>query len=185
MILQGINQIRPIQFGIARQSFRFRERLELGNSQSEAIYDHHAFSFWAPLDLLMIPLESKEEEANRIGLELYGVSAEDGFTVTGFVDHQSLVDEDFTHARIRRSIVMGDNLVTVSTYGLMSHDLESLESSASVAFPDPNHHGGGRGIGGGGGPEPAPVPQPEEADGEAEEGEEDGESEDAPTPVPG
>ena len=148
----------------------------LGQGSSEAIYNHHAFTFWAPLDLLMIPLQSYDNEARRIGLELYNVSTDNGFAVGGFIHHEALVEEEFGgQPAIRRSIIMGDQVLTVSAYGLMTHDLDSLEATAQANFPEPREHRGGRLIGGEepGVPEPEPAPEapdaPEEPEDDAEE----------------
>jgi uncharacterized secreted protein with C-terminal beta-propeller domain len=86
------------------------------SSQSEAEFDHHAFLWWAKTGLTMVPVQSYQD----------GTSGAVGFTVgddsvkeLGRVQHRD-------RQPIRRSIVVGDRVLTLSETGLQGSDLASL-----------------------------------------------------------
>lgn len=108
---------------------------DLGSGWSEALYDHHAFTFWAPESIALLPVDRWDGEAQHAGLDIIRVDAATGFAADGFVSHESL---GFGRIAVRRSIVIGDTLVTLSEAGILINDLDTLQEQHAVPFPDAN-----------------------------------------------
>ncbi|HEY5603861.1 MAG TPA: beta-propeller domain-containing protein, partial [Gammaproteobacteria bacterium] len=135
-----------------------------GWSWSEAEYDHKAFTFYKPANLLAIPLQISPSYSNDVfsGIAAYEVTLADGFRELGRVDHADLAYEYYCVANSamlaapyiedcrngwyvqwaapRRSIVMTDEsdvyLYTVSDVGLKASSINDLSSTlGSLVFP--------------------------------------------------
>ena len=153
---------------------------DLGQGSSEALYDHHAFTFWAPTSTLMIPVSTYREDGDRTGLEVFSVDSESGFGGLGFIDHAS-IDENGLRDTIRRALVIGDRVITVGHRGLASSNMETLEGLTHTAFPDPRQQDNQERPGLVGPPErgedvpalPEEAPEPEQGQPEEEESDED------------
>jgi uncharacterized secreted protein with C-terminal beta-propeller domain len=96
----------------------------LPQSRSEAEFDHHAFLWWAKSRLTVVPVQSYQD----------GASAAVGFTVgddelreVGRVEHPD-------RSMIRRTIVVGDRVLTVSDTGLASSALDTLSNPSWLVF---------------------------------------------------
>jgi uncharacterized secreted protein with C-terminal beta-propeller domain len=102
-----------------------------GHGNSDAEFDPHAFLWWAPARLAVLPLQSYESNGagsfvGAIGLRVTaGGIGEVGRVVHGSAD---LV------APIARSLVIGDRLYTLSSLGLQASRLDTLAPVAFVAF---------------------------------------------------
>lgn len=106
------------------------------NSQVE--YDHHAFLYWDPTGLVMVPVQQYWWDENKEDM-FFGAL---GFTV----DEKGLTEvRRFSHpggdsnewdyrAQIQRSIVIGDRVYTVSAKGIMAMDLASLDEIDFLGF---------------------------------------------------
>lgn len=113
----------------------------LPQSNSEAEFDHRAFLYWAKTGLTLLPVQSYGEVGIQEGRP--GNSAPEfrqqfvgavGFTVTegdvselGRIRHRGEMP-------IRRSLVVGDTVMTLSEDGLLSSDLRSLQDRSWLAF---------------------------------------------------
>jgi hypothetical protein len=100
----------------------------LGQSGSEAEYDHHAFLWWAPAALAVIPLASYPRESGEdpfVGAIGFGVARATGIAERGRVAHPTAV---------RRSLVVGDRLFTVSDSGVKSNRLDTLGDESFARF---------------------------------------------------
>jgi uncharacterized secreted protein with C-terminal beta-propeller domain len=64
-------------------------------SYSGAEYDHLAFTYYGPRNLLVIPLVTSDAAADFSGLAAYRVSLAAGFTELGRVDHADLAKEAY------------------------------------------------------------------------------------------
>jgi hypothetical protein len=106
-----------------------------GNGSSDAEFDPHAFLWWAPAKLAVLPLQVYDQSATgptgtsfvgAVGLRV----AADGIQEIGRVSHAS----GDLFAPIARSLVIGDRLYTLSALGLQASRLDTLAPVAFVAF---------------------------------------------------
>jgi hypothetical protein len=113
-----------------------------GGSSSQVEYDHHAFLFWAPAKLAVLPIQTYDVAAGPTGK-----TVDQGFTgAIGYrVDASGIAEVGrITHdaangvvPAIGRSLVIGDRLFTISDAGVMTSSLDALSRQAFVAFPAP------------------------------------------------
>jgi uncharacterized secreted protein with C-terminal beta-propeller domain len=130
-----------------------------GWAWSEALWDHHAFTFHR--GILSIPAYSYSYDTSSgvydqfSGLISFSIDTEEGIEEHGRVDHQSLVsdseciynvwyaDNGYEYecgywewqSRVRRSIYIEDSLFSVSDYGMKVNDLYEPETEiAEVKF---------------------------------------------------
>lgn len=98
---------------------------------SEAESDHHAFLYWAPTRLAVLPVNSWE--SGKWGAEAVGVRVgrATGITRAGSVTHPSA---DGWQGNIRRSVVVRGNLLTISEAGVKTSDLNTLATTGWVRF---------------------------------------------------
>ena len=96
----------------------------LPQSNSEAEYDHHAFLWWARTGLAVIPVQDYRS----------GTSGAVGFTVEGdTVEQTGRITQRDVHP-IRRSVVVGDRLLTLSDSGVQANDLATLAERSWLAY---------------------------------------------------
>jgi hypothetical protein len=145
---------------------RLQARSTLGSgSSSQVQYDHHAFLFWPPTALAVLPLSiysttpvsvppapqplsvpgssggqvSPAESAGFVGAVGFRVDRS-GITEVGRIAHDPANGES---PQIDRSVVIGQQLFTVSSEGVMASSLTTLARQAFVTFPSPPPAGGG------------------------------------------
>jgi uncharacterized secreted protein with C-terminal beta-propeller domain len=94
----------------------------LGPGWSEAESEHHAFLFWPRTGLVVIPLEKR-----AVG---FRVGRARGIDELGRIEHPG-------SATIRRSVVVGDSVLTISDAGAKSSGLATLADEGWAAFPQP------------------------------------------------
>ncbi len=130
---------------------------------SEANHNHKAFTYWAERRLLAFPFVNYGYEDPASGehqpyptstLEVFEVSAKEGFNRLGAVDHTSLMlengclvqdpyylDEYYwtcSQPEVRRGIFMDDYVYAISYAGVSVNELSDLdEPVAQVALPAP------------------------------------------------
>lgn len=96
----------------------------LPQSTSEAEYDHHAFLWWARTGLAVIPVQDYRS----------GTSGAVGFTVADdAVEQTGRITQRDIHP-IRRSVVVGDRLLTLSDSGVQTNDLTTLAERSWLAY---------------------------------------------------
>lgn len=108
-------------------------------SSSQVEYNHHAFLYWEQTGLAMIPVEQWWWDGKSDNVFFGAV----GLTVDGegnLAEIERLVHPggadgypDY-RAQIMRSLVIGDDLFTVSAKGIMRSDLATLEETAWLEF---------------------------------------------------
>ncbi len=116
---------------------------------SEALYDHHAFQYWAPKNLLAIPQStydySYDSESGYYNYRYYSelvlvnVDTAGALTIKGRIDHSPYYSTDPTHywqyVDIRRSIFMGDYVYAVSDKAITAHRISDLGKVAEQVLP--------------------------------------------------
>ncbi|WFE35563.1 beta-propeller domain-containing protein [Micromonospora sp. WMMD975] len=115
-------------------------RHHVAQGWSDAESDPHAFLYWAPEHLLVIPVTRPGVATDRagggVGAGEPGTGAlalrvgDGGFTVAGTVEHPPALTDGVDWTRIRRSLVVGDVLWTVSDAGLKATGLAGMTTLA-------------------------------------------------------
>ncbi|CAN5876175.1 beta-propeller domain-containing protein [soil metagenome] len=107
-------------------------------SSSQVEYDHHAFLFWEPTGLAMVPVqqwfwdEDKEDVFfGAVGFKLDGADLSE---VRRFAHPGGDSQEWDWRAQITRSIVVSDKLYTISNKGIMSSDVATLDELGFLGF---------------------------------------------------
>jgi len=113
-----------------------RAHATLADSYSEAELHHHAFLFWKPSGLAMIPLSAygakgQPDFDGAIGFRVGGTTLPEA----GRITHPK--NSDGYTPLIGRSLVIGDRLYTLSYAGLGSNRLDNLGPVSFTAFPAP------------------------------------------------
>lgn len=107
------------------------------NASSTAEYDPHAFLFWKPSSLAVIPLTSYgaagQQFEGAIGFSVGAASIAE----RGRITHPPAGSDNSTAYRppIGRSLVIGEKLFTLSYAGLAANRVDSLASLSFTAFP--------------------------------------------------
>jgi hypothetical protein len=127
------------------------DHMTIANGSSEAEFDHHAFLYWPKTQLAVLPVQTALWAARASTQEPFvgaiGVRVDAGgkLTLLGKVSHvaspqpQALLP---TLAAIRRALVVGGTLYTLSEAGLKASNLATLADSAWVPFPQAAPRGG-------------------------------------------
>ena len=127
-------------------------------SWSEATYEHKAFNYWAPENLLAVPLSTHRWVYDTVVengrtytyygyefvsmLKLVNVDIENkSLTAHGEVDHSSLYGNGvqeywYSNTDIRRSIFMGDYIYSISSAGMTVHLTDNLSHVVTVDLPE-------------------------------------------------
>ncbi|MGH8941375.1 MAG: beta-propeller domain-containing protein, partial [Acidimicrobiia bacterium] len=108
-------------------------------SSSQVEYDHHAFLYWEPTGLAMVPVEQWgwDGKSDNLFFGAVGLTVDDDGNLA---EVERLVhpggDDNYGdyRAQIMRSLVIGDDLYTVSAKGIMTSDLGTLEETAWLEF---------------------------------------------------
>ncbi|MEX1124292.1 MAG: beta-propeller domain-containing protein [Acidimicrobiia bacterium] len=107
-------------------------------SSSQVEYDHHAFLYWEPTGLAMVPVQQWWwDGSDSVFMGAVGLAVdEDGNLVEiRRLAHPGGDDMGGDYrAQILRSIVIGDTVYTVSAKGIMKSDLGSLEEESWLGF---------------------------------------------------
>lgn len=135
-----------------------------GNSSSDAEFDPHAFLYWQPTSLAVIPLQTFGQTGQTFSGAVGFRVAPSSLVEAGRVTHPSpapnpspspspapgqptVPDQQSFTPPIGRSLVIGDRLYTLSFAGLAANRLDTLAPLAFEAFPQPPAP-----------PDPVPVP---------------------------
>jgi hypothetical protein len=112
---------------------RLHQRTLGASSNSEAEYDHHAFLWWPATALAVMPVQiyPHERDGERFTGAIGFHAGAKGIDEAGRVTHPE--SSGFPPA-IRRALVVGDRLLTVSDVGIRSSRLDTLGDVAFAAF---------------------------------------------------
>jgi hypothetical protein len=128
-----------------------------GASSSEVEYDHHAFLYWGPEKLAVLPVSIYDGRSNPFNGAIGFHVGRSRIDEVGRIAH----DDGQQYAPgIRRSVVVGRRLFTISDLGAKASSLSSLADEAWVPFPVPqgSSGGGSSSSGGSGQPEQSQPP---------------------------
>ena len=139
-LLLGVGQDatdRGVQLGTQLSLFdvsdpsrpRRLHQASVSNSSSAAEFDHHAFLWWAPRDLAVVPLTAYGGDFFQ-GAVGFRVRRGPGIEEAGRASHDN--------APILRSFVAAGRLFTLSDAGLEADSLDSLAEEAWLPFPAPS-----------------------------------------------
>ena len=111
-------------------------QVTLGEStSSEAEQDHHAFLYWPPTKLSVVPLSSYSSPEDQFtGAVGFRIERDEGITEVGRAQHEA--GGDPYSAAIRRSLVVNGRLFTVSDRGVLASTLDTLAPLAFTPFAE-------------------------------------------------
>ena len=119
-----------------RRPVRLQARA-LGSSWSEAESDHHAFLWWGPSRLAVLPVQAYAEKPflGAIGFRVGRGGIDEVGRVTHAGEPGSPSADRIGGIPIRRSLVVGDLLYTVSDSGVKATGLATFADNGWAAFP--------------------------------------------------
>jgi len=138
--LQIFNVSDPVNPTLAHKAL-------VGDGYSEANHNHKAFNFYADQGLLAFPFVSYASDFSST-LELWEVSAKDGFNRRGAVDHSDLVlddcggvpyavDEFYYYCgyqpQITRGVFIDEFIYSISHGGVRVHNVNDLAAPVATA----------------------------------------------------
>jgi hypothetical protein len=107
-------------------------------SSSEVEYDHHAFLWWAPAKLAVIPVQihssDPASEQPFVGAIGFRVGRVGGIHEAGRASHDA--DQQYP-TPVRRALVVRGRLFTLSERGLEADSMATLGEEAWLPFPPP------------------------------------------------
>lgn len=102
----------------------------IADTQSEAEWDHHAFLYWAPTKLSVVPLfDHRRPGASAAG---FSVDPQAGIKEIARIEHEPGAEPHMV--QIRRSLVIGDRLYTLSDRSLEASSLDTLTETGSLTL---------------------------------------------------
>ena len=102
-------------------------------ASTQAEYDHHAFLYWAPTRLLVLPLSDYSERGDTSFLGAVGMQVDrgSGFTGIGATEHPKI---DGYAPQIMRALVANGRVFTISYYGVQAGRLDTLAGTHWLPF---------------------------------------------------
>jgi hypothetical protein len=109
----------------------------LGSSWSEAESDHHAFLWWGPSRLAVLPVQAYAEKpfVGAVGFLVVRGGIDEAGRVTHTGESSPGTAGRVGGIPIRRSLVVGDALYTVSDTGVKATDLATFADEGWAGFP--------------------------------------------------
>jgi hypothetical protein len=104
---------------------------------SDVEFDHRAFLYWEPAATAVIPIqrwgwdERSGKDDHFLGAVGFELDRDRGIQEIGSIEHMS---RDDWMGQIRRSLVVGDTVFTVSDLGIAGSDLVTLEETSWVGW---------------------------------------------------
>ncbi|MRG96880.1 beta-propeller domain-containing protein [Polyangium spumosum] len=115
---------------------------------SEAQYNHKAFNWYGPKNLLAFPFSGWNPNTGEMksSLELFDVTLDNGIVKRGSVDHSQFFSADpygycggYFGVGVRRGVFIDDYVYAISYGGVTASDVNTPATPvASVALPQPN-----------------------------------------------
>jgi hypothetical protein len=108
---------------------------------SEALFDPKAFLYWQKTSLALLPVEwytwdeASQTQEGFTGALGYTIDAEAGIVPLGSIEHPVQIEPEYTYASaIRRSMVIGDQVLTLSDEGLKASRVTDLGDQSFIEF---------------------------------------------------
>ena len=111
---------------------RLHQRSLGSNASTDAEYDHHAFLYWPATNLLMLPVQQWSEKESFAGAIGFRVKRDTGIDEIARVTHDGEAEHPVP---VRRSMVIGDRVFTLSDRGLKASRLDGLADAGWAGFP--------------------------------------------------
>jgi len=118
-----------------------------GYGQSEASYDHKAFTYFADKNLLAFPYYAYDggPDGMMSTLELFKVDLASGFNKLGSIDHTGLVQSNpsgycggYYRPTVRRGVFLENFVYSISYGGVVVKDANDLNAAGTqLALPEP------------------------------------------------
>ena len=124
-------QVSIFDVGDAANPRLLHQRRLASGSSSDVEWNHHAFLYWDPHKLVVIPLDDYSREDTYFSGAVGLVADRTGIAERGRIVH----DWGTYPGYIQRSVVVGERLFTVSTLGVKASDLGSFADVGHVAWP--------------------------------------------------
>jgi hypothetical protein len=117
-------------------------------TESEALHEHKAFTFWAENDLLAIPVRLYEHETEPpypythgthafTGLYVYRVTVEEGFDFLGRINTDPETSWYNSYYNWLRGVFIGENVYVVNDEAVRSSNVEDIEGTVkTLIIPD-------------------------------------------------
>lgn len=118
-----------------------RTMIEAGEGMSEALYEHHAFAYWAPEGVLAVPVISHGIDGEAFnGLYVYDVDVRRGLSLAGKLDAGGILAAgkkgraraaraSSVDTRIRRTVFIEDVLYAIAEQGIVAADVEDPDEA--------------------------------------------------------
>lgn len=110
---------------------RLHQRTVAPGASSDVEYDHHAFLWWPPRKLAVLPVQYATDQDYFTGALGFSVERSSGIGEAGSATHKA---GDYV-APITRSFVADGRLFTLSDLGLEENDLADLSEQAWLGLP--------------------------------------------------
>jgi uncharacterized secreted protein with C-terminal beta-propeller domain len=106
-------------------------QLTLPEGSSEVEYDHRAFLHWPATGLVVLPLQRWSEDEEYAGAAGFRVGRS-GIVDLGRLSHPV---KDEWRGQIRRSLVVGDRVFTLSYVGMLASPIDTFSGGSWLRFP--------------------------------------------------
>ena len=123
-------QISLFDVSDLRSPRRLHSRTVASGSWSEVEYDHHAFLYWAPAKLAVLPVDASDSRERSLfsGAMGFRLGRDSGIAESFRISHGTRTRP----VPVRRSLVVGDTLYTLSDTGLASNSLSTFRGLGFV-----------------------------------------------------
>jgi uncharacterized secreted protein with C-terminal beta-propeller domain len=92
-------------------------------------FDHRAFLYWSDDGMAVVPVEFWS--SGEVGAAVLEIDPDGRISRRGLVEHDS---RNGTPTPVQRAFVVGDRLLTISPFGVLSSDLDTLEPLGQASF---------------------------------------------------
>ena len=126
-------QISLFDVSDPRNPRRLHHRTLASGSWSEVEYDHHAFLYWPPAKLAVLPVDADDSRGRSLfnGAIGFRLGADTGIAEGFRVSHGT----QRRPMSVTRSLVVGDTIYTLSGAGLAANSLSTFGGLGFAAFP--------------------------------------------------